>query len=160
MFFTWTMQSYFLVYFQSLVYSVWNALFLEIFPICDLTCLTFYFSFLIRARLNSWGHSFCSQFPAFLPSSPSSALATHISAILSQFLKHPCLARHQQGAGTFSLPNVTRSAPNHGAGWIGWIGSAVNPIPGPQMKPWYAAPMPERCYALPDALRICVRILS
>ena len=48
---------------KVLVSSVWNALLLETFSRCVLACLTFYFSFLITPRLNSWGHNiFCSQF--------------------------------------------------------------------------------------------------
>ena len=50
-FHTWTLQSQsFSVYFQSVLYSFWNALFLEILLGCVLTCLIFYFIFLIMAR--------------------------------------------------------------------------------------------------------------
>lgn len=50
---TWTLQAYFSVYFQSVLYSFWNALFLVILLGCVLTGLTFYFSFLIMTRLKA-----------------------------------------------------------------------------------------------------------
>ena len=53
-FYTWIMQwLYSSVYFQCLVYLVWNALFLEILPEWVLTHLTFYFTFLIMAWLKA-----------------------------------------------------------------------------------------------------------